>query len=281
LDLNSNTALTSLNCRNNDITSLDIYKDTALTYLDCLDNQLSSLDVSQNTALTYLSCGANQLTSLDISNNTALTTLDCIWNQISSLDLSSNTTLTELDCFSNQLTSLDLSNNTALTVLACEENQLDSLNVSNNLALIRLICGYNPLTSLNLCLNQSIEFLNIQEMPTLGSVFVWSSFPSGVVVYSTGSPDADFIDCSTVGIEKYPESGLSIYPIPTHGLLTIESHISGPHAIKIRSLNGQLKYSAIMEGSSHQIDISSFHKGVYFITVSFEDFVTTRKIIKI
>lgn len=217
--------------------------DTALTVLNCLDNQLTSLDVSKNTALTYLSCGANQLTGLDLSNNSSLTTLDCIWNEITSLDLSNNTALTELDCFSNQLTILDISSNIALTVLACEENQLDSLNVSNNTALIRLICGYNQLTSLNLCLNQSIEFLNVQEMPTLGSVFVWSSFPSGVIVHSTGSPNVDFIDCSTIGIENYSESGLSLYPNPTNGLITIESMQSGHHSIKITSMNGQLKYS--------------------------------------
>jgi Leucine-rich repeat (LRR) protein len=46
---------------------------TALTYLDCRVNQLTSLDVSQNTALTLLSCEGNQLTSLDVSQNTALT----------------------------------------------------------------------------------------------------------------------------------------------------------------------------------------------------------------
>jgi len=155
------------------------------------------------------------------------------------------------------------------------------LNVSNNTALIRLICGYNQLTTLNLCHNQSIEFLNVQEMPTLGSVFVWSSFPSGVTVHSTGSPHVEFIDCSTIGIEKYSESGLSIYPNPTNGLLTIKSMQSEYHLIKITSLNGQLKYSSIMEGTSQQIDISSFQKGVYFITIRLKNFVITRKIIKI
>ena len=48
---------------------------TALTKLNCGDNQLTALDVSKNTKLTDLGCFNNQLTSLDVSKNTALTEL--------------------------------------------------------------------------------------------------------------------------------------------------------------------------------------------------------------
>ena len=41
---------------------------TALTFLQCDNNQLTSLDLSQNKALTNLQCGNNQLTSLDLSS---------------------------------------------------------------------------------------------------------------------------------------------------------------------------------------------------------------------
>ena len=125
------TALTYLNCRVNQLTSLDVSGATALTSLDCGGNQLTSLDVSQNTALEeYLGLG-NQLTSLDISNNTALTTLSCDLNQLTSLDVSQNTALEYLGCGGNQLTSLDVSQNTALTGLDCSSNQLTSLDVRN------------------------------------------------------------------------------------------------------------------------------------------------------
>ena len=55
---------------------------TALTTLECSGNQLTTLDVSKNTKLTYLSCSNNQLTTLDVSKNTALTKLYCQGNQI-------------------------------------------------------------------------------------------------------------------------------------------------------------------------------------------------------
>src|SRR5436190_10700423 len=65
------TALTVLNCANNQLTSLDVSANTALTSLDCGFNALTSLDVSANVALVYLNCSSNTLTSLDVSSNTA------------------------------------------------------------------------------------------------------------------------------------------------------------------------------------------------------------------
>ena len=94
------TALRSLNCGRNQLTSLDVSKNTALTKLYCKKNQLTVLDVSKNTALTYLRCNYNQLTSLDVSKNTALTKLYCSNNQLTSLDVS-NTNVDELDCRGN------------------------------------------------------------------------------------------------------------------------------------------------------------------------------------
>ena len=55
---------------------------TALTYLDCYNNQLTALNVSQNTALTTLYCEDNQLTALDVSGCPALTELRCYNNRI-------------------------------------------------------------------------------------------------------------------------------------------------------------------------------------------------------
>ena len=55
---------------------LSTEKFSALRYLncgsECKDSQLTSLDVTKNTALTYLYCRGNQLTSLDVTKNTEL-----------------------------------------------------------------------------------------------------------------------------------------------------------------------------------------------------------------
>ena len=138
------TALLTLDCSDNQLTSLDVSKNTALIKLDCYKNQLTSLDVSGCTALTELYCYENQLTLLDVSNNTALKTLDCSDNQLTSLDVSKNTALEYLFCYWNQLASLDVSKNTALTYLYCSDNQLTSLDVSNT-ALTNLYCYSNKI----------------------------------------------------------------------------------------------------------------------------------------
>ena len=157
------TALRSLNCGCNQLTSLDVSKNTTLTKLYCKKNQLTVLDVSKNTALTYLRCNYNQLTSLDVSKNTALTKLYCFSNQLTSLDVSKNTALTKLYCDNNQLTSLDVSKNTALTGLNCGHNQLTALDVSKNTALTGLNCGYNQLTALDVSKNTALTELDCDK----------------------------------------------------------------------------------------------------------------------
>lgn len=104
-----------------DLTGIELFP--YLEKLDCKNNNLTRLDVSKNTKLTKLYCEFNQLTSLDLSKNTALTELNCQVNQLTSLDLSPNTALTKLGCHDNQLTSLDLSKNTALDTLDCSGNK--------------------------------------------------------------------------------------------------------------------------------------------------------------
>ncbi len=71
-----------------------------------------------------------------------------------------------------------------------------------------------------------------------------------------------------------------LFPNPTNNLLTVETSQPGQHFIEITSLNGQLLYIDRMEGPKHQIDLSSFKKGLYFITVRSRDYVMTEKIIK-
>ena len=157
------TALETLSCGNNQLTSLNVSNNTALTGLSCGGNQLTSLDVSKNTALTWLSCGYSQLTSLDVSKNTALTSLGCIGNQLTSLDVSKNAALTSLTCYFNQLTSLDVSRCTALKDLECSYNQLTSLDVSKNTALTGLGCSGNRLTSLDVSQNTALTWLNCND----------------------------------------------------------------------------------------------------------------------
>ena len=160
LDISGNTALKSLDCAKNQLAALDVSQNTALESLDCAYNQLTTLDVSRNTALESLDCANNQLTTLDVSRNTALESLNCADNQLTALDISQNTALESLICAGNKLTALNVSGNATLKSLDCAKNQLAALDVSQNTALESLDCAYNQLTSLNVSLNLNLQDLN-------------------------------------------------------------------------------------------------------------------------
>jgi len=76
-------------------------------------------------------------------------------------------------------------------------------------------------------------------------------------------------------------TGVRIFPNPVNDLLTIETSQHGHLLVRITSVNSQLIHTSSLDGTSHQIDLSSFPKGVYFITIRSKDFVTTRKIVKL
>lgn len=153
------TALTTLDCSEQKLTTLDVSANTNLTTLNCSENRLTSLDLSENTALTELNCRYNKLAALDVSNNTDLNDLICSENQLERLNVSANTALTRLTCNDNKLIALVLGQNTALTTLACDSNQLTSLDVRGNTNLTKLYCGSNQLRTLDLSQNKQLTSL--------------------------------------------------------------------------------------------------------------------------
>ena len=159
LDVTQNTSLEFLWCSGNQLTSLDVTQNTSLESLQCTLNPLTSLDVTQNTSLEFLQCYGNQLTSLDVTQNTSLEVLWCSGNPLTSLDVSQNTSLVSLSFSYSQLTSLDVTQNTSLEFLYCFNNPLTSLDVSQNTALTGLECNTNLLTSLDLSNNTALTYL--------------------------------------------------------------------------------------------------------------------------
>jgi len=83
------------------------------------------------------------------------------------------------------------------------------------------------------------------------------------------------------GVRQLLDHWISINPNPTNELLNVETNQYGLHIIEIHSQNGHLLYRTKREGPTFQIDLSSFQKGLYFITVRSRDYVRTEKIIKL
>lgn len=165
------TAVSTLNCKTNQLTTLDLSKNTALNALDCSSNQLTTLDLLLNFHLYRVDCSSNRLTTLKVSSCTQMTELRCQTNQLTALDVSKNYDLMTLYCSNNQLTALNVSNNSKLTSLYCENNQLTELTMGKNTHLTSLTCSNNKMTTLDLsgctslrtlyCMNGQLTSLNV------------------------------------------------------------------------------------------------------------------------
>jgi len=115
----------------------------------------------------------------------------------------------------------------------------------------------------------------------------WGSGTSGLISVLAESEIGCLSDTSELstsisltGFEKQHVSALNIYPNPTSEVLTIETKDIKDYSIEIKTLNGQILYHVELADPIHLVDLRSFQKGIYVITVSSEDFVTTRKVIK-
>ena len=134
--------VTFLDLQNKNITSLaGIEYFTDLETLDCRGNQLTTLDVTKLTSLMFLVCNDNQLTALDVTGLTSLMFLVCNDNQLTALDVTGLTSLTDLECNDNQLVSLDVSTLEELQILWCHGNKIPALDITNKAYLGDLKCG--------------------------------------------------------------------------------------------------------------------------------------------
>ncbi len=261
------TALTTLQCGINQLTSLDVSNNSALTFLNCYDNQLTSLDVSNNSALTQLYCQVNQLTSLDVSQNVVLRQLFCFSNQLADLNISGISTLTTICCQNNLLTELDVSLNINLDTLGCQENQLVCLNVNtgNNINMLYAIYNYNP----NLT---CIEVDNVSYATT--------SWTAPYSIDATASFSANCgNNCSSTptGIEKNTVV-FNVYPNPASDYFVVEAE--GSVNLIMYNVIGEVVYEKYIN-SKYIVSTSQLLNGVYIVRAINENgSVYSQKIIK-
>ncbi len=229
LDVSSNTALTVLECANNMLTELDVSSNTALKELRCYVNQLTALDVSKNPLLTALYCDNNNLTALDLSSNKALGHIDCSNNKITALDVGGNTVLQGLNCQDNQLATLNLANTTELVELACFGNQLAALDLSQSVNLERLFCHGNQLTALDVskntelvklqCYSNKLQKLDVSKVPALSDL-VKETDPKEKSGYLAWERDDD--GDGTLDQLLYVDQGVKVLMEQTFDLSTAE-----------------------------------------------------------
>lgn len=131
LDVRNSKFLETLYCSSNRLTELDadVAHKSRLVSVECQNNQLTSLILGQNKLLKKLNCANNQLTQLNLNNMNSLKELKCQNNQLTALDVSSSPNLTTLVLKNNHLTSLNLDSNPHLNFTYTDIYHSDFNNV--------------------------------------------------------------------------------------------------------------------------------------------------------
>ena len=131
LDVRNSKFLETLYCSSNRLPELDadVTHKSRLVSVECQNNQLTSLILGQNKLLKKLNCAHNQLTQLNLNNMSALKELNCANNQLTVLDVSDSPELTTLWLKNNHLTSLNLDNNPNLNFSITDIYSSDFNNV--------------------------------------------------------------------------------------------------------------------------------------------------------
>ena len=88
IDFDQTHALEYISCHDNaNLAVIEVRGTLALKYLNCRNNQLTELDLSQNVLIENLYCGGNQISSLDLSPNEKLAFVHCEQNLLQELNL--------------------------------------------------------------------------------------------------------------------------------------------------------------------------------------------------
>jgi Leucine-rich repeat (LRR) protein len=151
--------LQTLNCYNNQLTTLGQLNLPNLQELYCDNNKLTTLGELNLPNLQELYCWNNKLTTLGELNFPNLQILSCHYNKLTTLGELNLPNLQILDCINNKLITLGELNLPNLQRLWCSNNKLSTLGELNLPNLQRLYCWNNQLTTLG-----ELNLPNLQQL---------------------------------------------------------------------------------------------------------------------
>ncbi|MEM6718980.1 MAG: hypothetical protein AAF611_06690 [Bacteroidota bacterium] len=160
--------VTNLDLRNQSIADLTGIEDfTALDTLDCSNNSLTTFDISSNENLMIVNASMNSIATVNTGNNSVLQFLLLQFNNITAVDFSGNSNLQLIDLSDNPLTTLDVSQNVNLISLFARNTPLATIDVTQNTALIEFKISGTTATNINLSNNTALEEIVIRNCPNL------------------------------------------------------------------------------------------------------------------
>ncbi|MBR4342360.1 MAG: leucine-rich repeat domain-containing protein [Lachnospiraceae bacterium] len=192
------TELSSLDCKGNKLTELDINQFKSLVKLECGNNQLKQIAISEMPLLSSFGCNGNPLESLIIDGCDSLSGFNCSETDILSIEIKNCKIfeellfdkshvsvlkvngcpiLQDLNCQDIGLTQLWVTNCNSLKNVGCSNNAINILEIINCSDLRMLSCSYNEIESISVkdfikleflgCSNNKLTTLEVINKPSL------------------------------------------------------------------------------------------------------------------
>ena len=83
----------------------------------------------------------------------------------------------------------------------------------------------------------------------------------------------------STSISSVEENGLSVFPNPTDGIVTVQSHRQSEAAVTLSTLSGAAVYEGTITATDNTIDVAQFGSGVYLLKVLTGNTQLVRKVI--
>jgi len=224
---------------------------------------------------------------IQVSEAESVISLNVNHKNITSLEgIASFSNLTKLYCTDNPFIELNLSSLINLETLRCWDiDQVVSIDLSSNINLISLECD----------VNDSLEFLNIQNGNNVNLVRLWTAdspnlqciqVDDEVYANNQNCNDNDWCkdsstvyseDCASLSVTDFSLSLTKIHPNPTKNIIRISSSLSF-ESFEIYNMTGQFLLKEKLK--NRNIDLTELNSGIYFVKLNSKERGIIKRIIK-
>lgn len=185
-NLPANTSYLTLH-HNVKLATVDLSGTSKITTLDARQNVLTSIDVSTNPKLENLYLYTNRLTEIDVTKNPLLRILDLGNNAISQIDLSQNPLLELFHGYNNNFARLDFSKQTQIKEISVFANSnLASLILLPTAPLEKFNASLSAISTFNLPTTKRLEEFRMHSCKNLTSIVGLNNQPNLTVVEAFG-----------------------------------------------------------------------------------------------
>lgn len=268
-----------------DLTGIEAF--TSIKTLQCYNNQLTSIDLTSNIALTELRCQSNQLTSLNVANGNNTNFINFIVSDNPNLSCIqvddatySTTNWTDLDAGASFSTDCDAISS---SFEVKGQGGVNAITVKDGtLQMTATTQPSNTPTSAVWQVQNGTGSATIDQFSGLltavsdGEVTVRAQSEDDIDLY--GSVTITISNQSSTGIFNHQQTNaFKVYPNPAVDVLNIETQGLQIETITILNLEGkQIKQYY----SNETIDVSGLSKGMYILQIQSESGIFNQRFLK-